>query len=577
MQVTTRQLVISSHSRGTARVALALFCFAVAFIALCGPAVAQSDAATLVVGQRYDASTAVGGAKAKYKSSKADVATVTSKGVVKAKKAGTAKVTVKASGKKKKTLSVTVYATASKSKPGKAKNALVKQTGSNKLKLSWKKVSKASGYVIYQRIGSKYYPTLVVKGASTTSKTFKKLTANKRYYFRVCAYKKVTVTERVKGKPKKVTKLSLGAKSLKVSALVEGATSTKANATSVSFGRKQITIVAKGTGDCLASIVGPDGKKLVSSAVRYTSSNEKVVTVNDEGVVTSKVKKKKSCKITAWAHNGVHKTITVKVVPSLSVNATTFIGHRGAQDAAPDNTLASFAMAKQEGYKNVELDVWETYSGDLIVNHNQTLNANCGVNIDVRNLSCDPENEHYVGNYRIIAGTNVSSFGTLTVLSFTDAVKICAALDLKMSVHVKNGAKDPITEEGMAKLVEELSAYDRVSTTTIASHLLPTLQLAQEAGIPQTQYTLQSAAGYELSSANFESELKRAADDAKAAGCTVVSAPWKSSFPMDKEAVDYCHSLGLEVCAWTISSKKTACRLIDIGVDALTCSEQLFG
>lgn len=49
------------------------------------------------------------------------------------------------------------------------------------------------------------------------------------------------------------------------------------------------------------------------------------------------------------------------------------LGHRGARHAAPENTLAAFELARQEGADGSELDVRLDGSGEVIVLHDPTL------------------------------------------------------------------------------------------------------------------------------------------------------------------------------------------------------------
>ncbi|MGO4270705.1 glycerophosphodiester phosphodiesterase [Paenibacillus sp. TAF58] len=49
------------------------------------------------------------------------------------------------------------------------------------------------------------------------------------------------------------------------------------------------------------------------------------------------------------------------------------IGHRGAAGEAPENTLASFALAVEQGAEGIELDVHITKDGEIVVCHDATL------------------------------------------------------------------------------------------------------------------------------------------------------------------------------------------------------------
>ena len=49
------------------------------------------------------------------------------------------------------------------------------------------------------------------------------------------------------------------------------------------------------------------------------------------------------------------------------------LGHRGASAEAPENTLAAFRLALEQGADGVELDVWRCRSGEVVVAHDEDL------------------------------------------------------------------------------------------------------------------------------------------------------------------------------------------------------------
>lgn len=49
------------------------------------------------------------------------------------------------------------------------------------------------------------------------------------------------------------------------------------------------------------------------------------------------------------------------------------LGHRGASADAPENTLAAFELAVEQGADGVELDVWRCRSGEVVVAHDEDL------------------------------------------------------------------------------------------------------------------------------------------------------------------------------------------------------------
>jgi glycerophosphoryl diester phosphodiesterase len=54
------------------------------------------------------------------------------------------------------------------------------------------------------------------------------------------------------------------------------------------------------------------------------------------------------------------------------------LGHRGASADAPENTLAAFRLALEQGADGVELDVWRCASGEVVVAHDEDLRRVAG-------------------------------------------------------------------------------------------------------------------------------------------------------------------------------------------------------
>ena len=136
------------------------------------------------------------GAKITYKTSDKKVAVVDKKGKVTIKGTGIATITVKAtaSGYNAKTLKVTV-----KVSPSKASAPSLKTLRGRKLKVSWKRDGRATGYQVQyctSKAFKKGVKTITISKNKTVTKTIPKLTKGKRYYVRVRAYKSVKVNKK---------------------------------------------------------------------------------------------------------------------------------------------------------------------------------------------------------------------------------------------------------------------------------------------------------------------------------------------------------------------------------------------
>lgn len=82
--------------------------------------------------------------------------------------------------------------------------------GKDSVNLSWKKTSGAAGYIVYRSTSKNgtYTKCKTISGGSTTKYTDKKLSSGKTYYYKVCAFKKVSSIT-LSGGPSKVVPVKL--------------------------------------------------------------------------------------------------------------------------------------------------------------------------------------------------------------------------------------------------------------------------------------------------------------------------------------------------------------------------------
>lgn len=132
-----------------------------------------------------------GGGKLTYSIADKGVATISKSGKVAIKGYGETKITIRAAAKgsykaaeKKITLTV---------KPEKTKIDSAKSSKAKTMAVKWKQDKKATGYIIQYSTDKKFkkdVKSVTVSKNKTTSKSLGKLKAGKKYYVRVCSYKK---------------------------------------------------------------------------------------------------------------------------------------------------------------------------------------------------------------------------------------------------------------------------------------------------------------------------------------------------------------------------------------------------
>ncbi len=122
------------------------------------------------------------------------------------------------------------------------------------------------------------------------------------------------------------------------------------------------------------------------------------------------------------------------------------LAHRGASDAAPENTIAAFALAIELGSDGVELDVHRTSDGELVVHHDAQL-AGIGLVAD-----------HPLAELRSVHPD---------VPTLAEVLDVCADLRL-INVELKccswddDPDPDRVVARGVAALIARRSVYHQV-------------------------------------------------------------------------------------------------------------------
>lgn len=172
----------------------------------------------------------------------------------------------------------------------------------NSIVVSWRKYPGAAGYDVFWRYcdGSINYKKAGTVKNGKLSMTHKNLRSNREYKYFVAAYKMV------KGR-----KIYI-AKSNEMHVAMKQART--ANAVSIKVNRTTVILKPGKTFRLKCQLTGENRKKKLlshSSPYRYYTTNSKIATVSQNGVIRAKAKG--SCSIYILASNGVYKRVTVKV------------------------------------------------------------------------------------------------------------------------------------------------------------------------------------------------------------------------------------------------------------------------
>ena len=183
----------------------------------------------------------------------------------------------------------------------------VKRISNTSLQVKWKKVAGVKGYVLYKQNAKtkKYKKIKTIKRSTKTKYVDKKLTPNKKYTYKVRAYKKVNGKLKYSKFTYKVSAIPYTKNAKKLNA---GKIKRKARIVKIGLGEKK-----KLKGKVLPAKYGTaKGKKVVDKTVRTILKNTTYIKKDNKGRIVGKKAGITSAYLVA--HNGNMKKVKVKVV-----------------------------------------------------------------------------------------------------------------------------------------------------------------------------------------------------------------------------------------------------------------------
>ena len=212
------------------------------------------------------------------------------------------------------------------------------------------------------------------------------------------------------------------------------------------------------------------------------------------------------------------------------------MGHRGAKDEAPENTLAGFQHALTLGLKAVELDIHASRDGRLMVIHDPTLERTTNGAGQVNAFDC-------VELQKLDAGKNEK----IPVLE--EVFELLLSKDVQIQVEIK----DQDTIAHLAPLFRSLSKSKQELLTIISFHhrwLTDWLKLCPSSKTATLLY------GYPLDPAAI----------AKTVNASGLS--FNIGF-IDEQLVHACKSAGLSITGWNANTQEQLMKMQKLEIDFL--------
>ena len=135
--------------------------------------------------------------------------------------------------------------------------------------------------------------------------------------------------------------------------------------------------------------------------------------------------------------------------------------HRGACTVAPEQTTASFQLAKKLGVKVVEIDVWLTADNDFAIFHDSTLEDKTNGTGKVSDKTLAE-----LKSLSFTKGANLDKYPNLKILSFDECMKLLKELGLNALIDFKTYTLDSSV---YLKLINIIKANGMLSNVAIAT------------------------------------------------------------------------------------------------------------
>jgi glycerophosphoryl diester phosphodiesterase len=228
------------------------------------------------------------------------------------------------------------------------------------------------------------------------------------------------------------------------------------------------------------------------------------------------------------------------------------IAHRGISAKAPENTLASFALAsKAPGIDMVELDVRLTKDDEVIVLHDRTLQRTSTGNGVARKHLLREMKSFDAGSWFAPTFRNERIPTLLEVLQLVGTKRW---VDIEMKSDPFQSERRGLLEEKVLAVVDQCRMRERVFYSSFDHHLIANLKKLVPDAVTGVLYNLFRDFG------RSPSKLARRAE---------ASIFICAKTELQRSMIDDARNHGVAVYVYTLNSIKDAQKMIQLGVDGI--------
>jgi len=232
----------------------------------------------------------------------------------------------------------------------------------------------------------------------------------------------------------------------------------------------------------------------------------------------------------------------------------TIFGHRGASAYAPENTIAAFKLAIEQGAEAIELDTMLSRDGMVVVIHDPTINRTTNGEGKVVDFTIDELKEFDAG---ILFGESYTGERIPTLNEVFESVGNKTFINIELKNYLS--PLDRLTEK-VAKLVKHHNLEERILFSSFSPLALVQIQRI----LPTVPIGLLATPG--ITGAWARSFIGR-------------WLPFQAIHPghhdTNQELIQKCHNHGFRVHAYTINDRKTMMKLFSWNIDGIITDDVL--
>jgi len=252
------------------------------------------------------------------------------------------------------------------------------------------------------------------------------------------------------------------------------------------------------------------------------------------------------------------------------------VAHRGASADAPENTLAAFQLAWQQGADAIEGDFYLTADHQIVCVHDKNMKRTSGVDRIVAQSTLEELRQLDVGRWK------GSSFAGQRIPTLLEIFQIIPPekklyLEIKCGTEIIPQLKTEINQSHLTADQIIIIAFDQQVIREVRREL-PDLQAywltgfrgqtysADEVG--QKQHELPVEKSGSASKTRWEPNVDQVIEVLRKTGASGLSCHAHEA--VDQSFIQTLHEAGYEFHCWTVNEWDTADRMIELGVKSIT-------